>query len=90
VVVLSGLPTTRGHRGVYLAWNAFGLLDFALVVWTAVSVGRADPAALAVLLRLPLSLLPTFVVPLLIASHVFIFRRLAALARQEMPARGQP
>ncbi|MGH7644702.1 MAG: hypothetical protein ACREMR_03860 [Gemmatimonadales bacterium] len=90
VVVLSGLPATRRHRGPYLAWNAFGLLDFALVVWTAVSVGRPDPAALAVLLRLPLSLLPTFVVPLLIASHVFIFQRLAALARQEGPPAGGP
>jgi len=90
VVVLSGLPRTRGHRRGYLVWNAFGLLDFAVVLWTAASVGRQDPASLTVLLRLPSSLLPTFAVPLLIASHVFIFQRLAALGRHDVPpARGQ-
>jgi hypothetical protein len=31
---------------------------------------------MAALLRLPLSLVPTFLVPLIIASHVLIFTRL--------------
>jgi hypothetical protein len=37
------------------------------------------------LLRLPLSLLPTFVVPIVIATHVLMLRRLARAA----PARSR-
>jgi hypothetical protein len=36
----------------------------------------ADPESMAALLRLPLSLLPTFLVPLIIASHVVLGLRL--------------
>jgi hypothetical protein len=36
----------------------------------------ADPASMAALLRLPLSLLPTFIVPLVIFTHIVIFHRL--------------
>jgi hypothetical protein len=36
----------------------------------------ANPSAMAALLRFPLSLLPTFLVPLIIISHVVIFSRL--------------
>jgi hypothetical protein len=46
------------------------------VVVTAARLGLADPASMAALLRLPLSLLPTFLVPLIIASHVILGLRL--------------
>ena len=53
--------------------------------WLALALGAGlsgrvaalqPPASMAALLRLPLSLLPTFLVPLIIASHVQLFRRL--------------
>jgi hypothetical protein len=40
-----------------------------------------DPASMQALLVLPLSLLPTFLVPLIIASHVLIFARLRRTVR---------
>ena len=43
----------------------------------AARLAAADPSSMRALLRLPLSLLPTFLVPLLIATHVWIFVRLA-------------
>lgn len=58
-------------------WNICGLIDIALVVVTAARMGMADPASMAPLRSLPLSLLPTFLVPLIIGSHVLIFWRLA-------------
>ena len=61
----------------------FGLLDLLFVVVTAARLGMADPASMAALLRLPLSLLPTFLVPLLLASHVLLF---AILGRRLAPA----
>lgn len=85
-LLATGLPRSRAHRAAYLAWNAFGLLDFAVVVATAAWIGSRQPADLAPLLRLPLALLPTFVVPLLIASHVFLFRRLLAARSEAVPA----
>lgn len=56
-----------------LLWNVFGLLDIISVVGTAAYLSLTDPASIAPLWHLPLSLLPTVVVPLVIASHIAIF-----------------
>jgi hypothetical protein len=76
VVILIGPPGTRWRRGFYLVWNFLGLVDILLVVGNAARVGLADPQSMQPLLRLPLSLLPTFLVPVIITSHLLIFRRL--------------
>ena len=60
------------------AWNAFGLLDILFVVVTASRLALADPDSMSALLRLPLSLLVTFLVPILIADHVVVFWRIRA------------
>ena len=74
---------TPRHRALYWAWNTFGLLDFVNVVGTAAWIGmRGTEPGLAPLVRLPLSLLPTFFVPILMASHVFVYRRLRAMKRE--------
>lgn len=80
-LLLSGNPSTTEHRRWYFLWNILGLTDFAVVLWTAAWIGGTGvQPGVQPLLTLPLSLLPTFFVPALIASHVFIFRRLAAPA----------
>ena len=83
-LVLSGEPRTARHRAFYGVWNVVGLLDFVVVVVTAAWVGlQGTTPGVVPLVHLPLSLLPTFAVPILVASHVFIFRRLGALAREQ-------
>lgn len=74
-LILAGLPTA-GRRRLYLLWNVVGLVDILFVVATATRLALADSTSMAPLLRLPLSLLITFVVPIVIATHVWLFRRI--------------
>ena len=79
---LIGINLLRGKeasRKTILRWNSFGLLDFLV----AVTVGTAlrstwlgsdittDPMAF-----LPLSLIPTLVVPFFMITHLIIFLQL--------------
>jgi len=79
LLVLLVRPDSPGGRRAYLAWNVLGLLDILGVVLTAARLALADPGSMRVLLRLPLSLLLTFVVPIIIATHVLMLARLAYL-----------
>ena len=70
------LPRRRILRFVVLVWNTLGLIDIIFVAFSALRFGLRDWQSMAALRALPLSLLPTFLVPLIIASHVLIFVRL--------------
>lgn len=76
VIILASWPAFGGRRWVLLIWNVYGLVDILFVVATAAAEGMAAPASMAALLRMPLSLLATFLVPLIVSSHVLIFARL--------------
>lgn len=76
VLLAAVRPAGVRGRWLYLGWNLLGLIDILGVVGTATVQGVADPESMRALLRLPLSLPATFLVPLIIASHVLIFVRL--------------
>ena len=72
LLVVAGTP-----RGITQVWNAFGALDLVVAVGTVTAVAlNGTTPGVAPLFTFPLSLVPTFFVPLLLANHVFIFRRL--------------
>jgi hypothetical protein len=73
VVVGGGLEARPRLVG---AWNALGLLDILFVVVTAARLAVASPDSMNALLRLPLSLLVTFLVPIIIVDHVVVFWRI--------------
>lgn len=68
--------TDSTRRRALTIWNAIGFVDIALVVITAGRLGMQNNFQLRALTYLPLSLLPTFLVPLIVASHVVIYLRL--------------
>jgi len=65
----------QSHRAV-LAWNTLGLIDILLVITTASGLAFADRNSMHALTQLPLSFLPTLLVPLIISTHVVILLRL--------------
>jgi hypothetical protein len=69
---------TQFAKTLLIIWNTIGFVDIIFVVFSALQFGLRDWQSMHALRELPLSLLPTFVVPLVIASHVLIFVRLAS------------
>ena len=76
-LILVATGKLEPRRRLVAAWNTLGLLDILFVVATATRLTLADPDSMNALLRLPLSLLPTFLVPLIIADHIGVYWRLA-------------
>jgi hypothetical protein len=83
LVAVTALPVAAAApRGgpvgwwAYLGWNVLGLVDILLVVATAARLALTMPGSMRVLTVLPLNLLLTFMVPIIIATHVLIFARL--------------
>ncbi len=83
-LVVSIFSPTRGVVGwaIYSLWNLLGLVDILLVVGTAGRLGMANPGSMSALTRLPLSLLPTFLVPIIVSTHIIVFARLLASRKE--------
>jgi len=81
LLAVSGSLETR--RALVGMWNTLGLIDILFVVATASRLALANPDSMSALLRLPLSLLVTFLVPLIIAGHVVVFWRILGAANPQ-------
>ena len=70
------VPAFRQSARAVMIWNTVGLIDILFVVTTAAGLAFANRDSMSALTRLPLSFLPTMIVPLIIATHVIILVRL--------------
>jgi hypothetical protein len=80
-VALAPLEPARRLSAIVI-WNVVGLVDILMVILSAMRINLSTPGELRALTHLPLSLLPTFLVPLIIASHVILFARILPPARR--------
>ena len=73
-VLMRCLPArTAWQRLALLVWNVAGLLDILGVLGNAVRLYAKDSSFVEPFMSLPLAILPTFVVPIVIVSHVLLF-----------------
>ncbi len=82
ILVFFVKPAEKTGWTLYLLWNALGFVDILLVVMTAARLAFSEPGSMDELLRLPLNLLLTFVVPIIIFTHIVIFTRLFRSAKR--------
>ena len=86
LILLPGARKDAVHRGWLLAWNIFGSLDLvsAITMGVLFSDGPAGflhtaTSSTALMTTFPVSLIPTFFVPLFMLVHALTFRRIARL-----------
>ena len=60
------------RRRAFVAWNLLGFTDIVLVVVVAARSSLADPASMRPLVEFPLNLLLTFIVPIIIVTHLIL------------------
>ena len=73
-VLLRCLPVrTTWQRVAFIFWNVAGLLDILGVLGNAIRLYVRNPSFVDPFMSLPLAILPTFVVPVVIVSHVLLF-----------------
>ena len=73
IVLLVVRPETKAGRTAILAWNVIGVLGVLFVFAAAARMAGTDALLQAGFTSLPLSLLPTFLAPLIVVTHVLIF-----------------
>ena len=77
--------TTRHGWWSILLWNVFGMADMVMLIITGIRLGRVDPSQFDRFRELPFGILPAFVVPIVIATHLLIFVRLFGARRDQRP-----
>ncbi len=95
LALLPGLRRGTARRGWLLAWNVFGFVDLVsalamgiLYSDTALGVLSAGTVTTEPMVTFPVSLIPTFFVPLFLLLHGLTFKRIAGLQPEPLLAAG--
>lgn len=91
------LPRVRkgtASRGWLLAWNTFGTIDLLSAITVGLLYSQSKLGVLStassstvLLVTFPVSIIPTFFVPLFLLVHALTFKRIAGMRESTRPAR---
>jgi hypothetical protein len=73
VILIAFRPDVALGRQALVVWNTIGLVDVLLTFAVMTQMARPDPLLQGGFASLPLSLLPTLLLPMIIVSHVLIY-----------------
>jgi hypothetical protein len=77
VVAISPVLGSQKAKSVtYFAWNIIGPADLAIAVGTGIYLALKMPDSMISIVKLPLLLVPTFILPVLFATHIIMLKRL--------------
>lgn len=68
-------PDGPGFRRALPWWNLVGATDLLVAVGTAGWLNLVRPGSMVELTRLPITLIPLWLVPVLLSSHILLLRR---------------
>lgn len=74
-LILLFWPSGAGFRRALVLWNWIGLIDLVVAVGTAGWLNVTRPGSMIELSGLPLTLVPLWIVPILMTSHLVLFQR---------------
>jgi hypothetical protein len=80
------------HRTIFIVWQVLGIVDLVMAVTLGTLARVIDPNAIstAAMTVLPLSLIPTFIVPLLLILHVICIMQATRWPSAQRAGIGQP
>jgi len=86
LALLPKIGSTTAQRGWLLAWNTLGMADLLIALTTGVLYSNSTLGILSsgtvttkLVAAFPVSLIPTFFVPLFLLIHALLFKRMADL-----------
>lgn len=74
-LVLLFVPDGVGFRRALLVWNVLGTADLLIAVGTGGWLNATRPGSMIELAGLPLTLVPLWFVPMLLANHLYLMER---------------
>lgn len=85
VAIIATMSNNKLTVPVYLVWNILGLVDLLLAVGTGIYLALHIPDSMIWIARLPLLLVPTFILPVLFATHFIMIGRLIRSFLEKQP-----
>ena len=81
-----------GHRNGFIVWQVLGISDLLIAVTLGATAGLFNPGGVATspLTVLPLSMIPTFAVPLLLILHLICIAQARRWHAQQYSRLGEP
>lgn len=76
VGLATNLKNARSRSALYLSWNIIGLIDLLVALGTGIYLATTQSDSMIWISRLPLLVVPTFILPVLFSTHFLMLGRI--------------